>query len=67
LVFEVCDDLFDDGVVAVLGLHDCEIIGSVSAPSPIRPGRCWPCWSGTELRPGFARRRVPWQVAGLQR
>jgi hypothetical protein len=42
LVGEVNDDLLDDGVVAMLGLHDGEIVGAIgdkreAPPVPARP------------------------------
>jgi hypothetical protein len=37
LVFEVCDDLLDDGVVAVLGLDDREVFGAVGDQREVPP------------------------------
>jgi hypothetical protein len=37
LVFEVGDDLLDDGVVAVLGLDDLELVGAVSDEAEVPP------------------------------
>ena len=37
LVFEVGDDLFDDGVVAVLGLDEREILGAVGEEAEVPP------------------------------
>ena len=37
LVFEVGDDLFDDGVVAVLGLHYGDVVGAVGEKREVPP------------------------------
>ena len=37
LVFEVGDDLFDDGVVAVLGLDDGDVVGAVGDEREVPP------------------------------
>jgi len=37
LVFEVGDDLFDDGVIAVLGLHQRDVFGAVGDEGEVPP------------------------------
>jgi hypothetical protein len=37
LVFEVGDDLFDDGVVAMLGLDDRDVVGAVGDQAEVPP------------------------------
>ena len=39
LELEVCDDLLDDGVIAVLGLHDGERLGAVGDQAEVPPVR----------------------------
>ncbi len=37
LVFEVGDDVFDDGVLAVLGLDQGELVGAVGEQAEVPP------------------------------
>jgi hypothetical protein len=37
LVLEVCDDLFDEGVLAVVGLDDPDLVGAVGDQGEVAP------------------------------
>jgi len=53
LVFEICDDLFDDGVVAVLGLDDRDALGAVGDQREVPPVGKQLCLGAEQ--PGAAR------------
>ena len=47
LVFEVGDDLLDDGVVAVLGLDDRDLVGAVGDEREVPPVGNSSAWAPT--------------------